>query len=145
MWNPFAPSARDLSPSEMIEGESVRMGGRDYIVAPLNFTSLELLMPKIAALRMPENGMPSAKDFGAMVDVVHAALIRNYPRMSRKEVKSMLDMRNFRKVLQATLGVSGLEEVKTAPGEIRAPSSGATSTQNLQQPSDGLGSTLAPT
>lgn len=136
----FTPAAA-LPEEQLIDGISLRMGRRSYVVAPLNFRSLRRLLPTIAKLRA--NSTPGPTEFDAMIDVVRTALSRNYPTITRQEVEEGMDMRNFRQVLAATLGSSGLVPVdpeQPAPAGT-ATLTGAESTASLSPSPGGLGNT----
>jgi hypothetical protein len=91
----------------MIEGVALRMGGREWIVPPLTLGQMRRLLPRIARL----------KDFGAemgeaeidvIIDLVAAALSRNYPGLTPDKVAELVDLGNAREVMQAILTGSGL-------------------------------------
>lgn len=107
----------------MIEGKIVRMAGADWNVPPLNFKALRRFREELGTMT-PEALVNSGK----VVELIHAALLRNYPDLTFDALEDMLDMGNVMEVTEAVLAVSGL--VAKQPGEALAasPSTGANST-----------------
>jgi hypothetical protein len=107
----------------MIEGKKVQMGGKEWIVPPLNFRSLkahrEALMTATPA---------SLVASGKVVDLIHEALKRNYPELTLDELEDMLDMGNALAVTEAVLGVSGLVERESGEAPAATTSTGESST-----------------
>jgi hypothetical protein len=108
----------------MIDGVQIRMGGREFLVPPLNLKTIRRLEPKLANLSTVNPSDPSNLD--DVVEIVHAALSRNYPDLGRDEIEDLLDMGNLNEVIVAIMGISGLKKKSTIdPG---SPSDGGTST-----------------
>ena len=98
----------------MIAGVTIAMGGADWVVPPLTLGQLRRLMPRIEELG--DLGRPMAEpQLTVLVDIVAAALQRNYPDMTADLVEELLDLGNAAPVLAAVLTGSGLK-----PGEIAA-------------------------
>lgn len=97
----------------MIEGKTIRMGGKDWIVPPLNFRALKRFQKEIGSLNLAELAQSEKVE-----EIVLAALNRNYPDLTLDELQDMLDMGNVIEVTMAVMGVSGLEARK--PGEAAA-------------------------
>jgi hypothetical protein len=112
----------------MIPGVTVAMGGQDWMVAPLTLGQLRRLMPKVRQLTEIGASMGEAQ-IAVLIDIVTAALQRNYPEMTPDKVEDLLDLGNASVVLNAVLTGSGLKPGGTAMGEAAAPgtSSGASS------------------
>ncbi len=96
-------------------GVWVRFGDEEYRVPPIAFAAIEEFQERISTLQLAQNGMPSPAQMQVTVDVLHAALLRNYPSMQREDVKEMLDVGNFQAAMNAALSVSGF--VKQSSGE----------------------------
>jgi hypothetical protein len=96
------------------EGTKVTMGGRDFILPPLTLKALRLLGPKIKVLGQI-NDVPTEEQVGAMVEVVHASTVRNYPDMTPEDLEDLLDLGNLPTVFQAIMSSSGLKQ--GVPGE----------------------------
>jgi hypothetical protein len=55
------------------------------------------------------------KDMEVCIEIIHAAIARNYPEMKKADVEELIDMRNMVPVVQAVMNISGFEAAK--PGE----------------------------
>jgi hypothetical protein len=95
--------------AEIIDGTTVRMGGVDYVVAPLNFRQVRALQSKITTLGQIA-GVVSDEQMSAIIEITKAALSRNYPEITVEQVEDMIDLGNAGKVIGAIMGVSGLEK-----------------------------------
>ena len=100
----------------MIEGVKISMGGNTYEVPALSFGQIKRLMPTIGQISTDAKGGMSDTQMVAMGDIVHAALSRNYPDVTRDQVDDMLDLRNAPEVIKAVMGQSGL----VSSGEAQA-------------------------
>jgi hypothetical protein len=100
--------------------------GRTLVIPPLALGDLEQLLDRINQVMGGEFRQDS---ISTVIDATHAALLRNYPDITRAEVAGLLDLRNMRDALNAVMNASGLEvqDVNTL-GEDPAPLSGASST-----------------
>jgi hypothetical protein len=110
----------------VIPGVMVAMGGRQWTVPPLTLGQLRRLMPKVRQLTEVGAQMGEIQ-IGVLVEIVAAALQRNYPDMTDEMVEGVLDLGNAGAVLNAVLTGSGLRLRDRSPGEADAPgqSSGA--------------------
>lgn len=107
------PGSRGEPRHAMIDGVTVRMGGREWIVPPLTLGQLRRLWPRVR--RLGEIGaVTGAEEVAIMVEVTTAALSRNYPDLTAVEVEELLDLGNAGMVLNAVLTGSGL---RPATGE----------------------------
>jgi hypothetical protein len=104
----------------MVPGVTVTMGGQDWVVPPLTLGQLRRLMPKVRQLTEIGASMGEAQ-ISVLVDIVTAALQRNYPEMTAEEVENLLDLGNASAVLNGVLTGSGLKSGGTPVGEARAP------------------------
>lgn len=86
------------------DGETVTLGRQDYVLPPLSLRQVEKFQPRIDAYLKGAVGGDTA---GLMIDVVHNALSRNYPQMTRDEVGDLLDLKNLQPVFMALLRQSG--------------------------------------
>ena len=113
----------------MIPGVTITMGGRDWLVPPLTLGQLRRLMPRVRQLTEIDASM-SEVQIGVLIEIVAAALQRNYPDATAEMVENLLDLGNAGTVLNAVLTGSGL----TGCGKSRhhwhapGPGPGATST-----------------
>jgi hypothetical protein len=104
----------------MIPGVAVAMGGQDWIVPPLTLGQLRRLMPKVRQLTEIGASMGEAQ-INVLIDIVTAALQRNYPETTPDKVENLLDLGNASAVLNAVLTGSGLKPGGPAMGEASAP------------------------
>jgi len=104
----------------MIPGVAVAMGGQDWIVPPLTLGQLRRLMPKLRQLTEIGASMGEAQ-INVLIDIVTAALQRNYPETTPDKVENLLDLGNASTVLNAVLTGSGLKPGGAAMGEASAP------------------------
>ena len=113
----------------MIPGVSVAMGGEEWMVPPLTLGQLRRLMPQVRQLTEIGASMGEAQ-IAVLVDIVTAALQRNYPEMTPGKVENLLDLGNASAVLNAVLTGSGLKPGGVPAGEPPAlgVGSGASST-----------------
>jgi hypothetical protein len=96
------------------------MGGQQWTVPPLTLGQLRSLMPKVQQLTEIGSQM-GEKQIGILVEIVAAALQRNYPDISVEIVENLLDLGNAGAVLNAVLTGSGLRPRERSPGEAPAP------------------------
>ena len=75
----------------MIPGVVVAMGGRDWLVPPLTLGELRQLMPKVRQLTEIGASMGEAQ-IAVLVEIVTAALRRNYPDVTLEQVENLLDL-----------------------------------------------------
>ena len=109
--------------AEMIPGVMVAMGGQDWTVPPLTLGQLRRLMPKVRELTAIGAQMGETQ-IGVLVEIVAAALQRNYPDLTTETVENLLDLGNAGAVLNAVLTGSGLRPRERPPGEATAPGPG---------------------
>jgi hypothetical protein len=115
-----------------IPGIIISMGGEDFVVPPLNLGQLRRLMPQVRQLTEIGSSMDEAQ-IDALLQIVTAALQRNYPETTIDQVEGLIDLGNARDVLTAILTGSGLR----TRGEAQAKSStGPTSTGSSLMPAD---------
>ncbi len=116
----------------MIDGVSVRMGGREWTVPPLTLGQMKRLAPKLAVLSVA--GAPSAmtaEQIDAIGQIVAAALSRNYPEMTPENVLELLDGGNTVAVYAAVLTGSGLKQGER-PGEGEIPAKAGTAATSAE-------------
>ena len=107
----------------MIPGVMVEMGGQQWTVPPLTLGQLRRLMPKVQQLTEIGSEMGETQ-IAVLVEIVAAALQRNYPDVSVETVENLLDLGNAGAVLNAVLTGSGLRSRERPLGEAPAPGPG---------------------
>ncbi|MDR3645656.1 MAG: hypothetical protein P4M02_11355, partial [Clostridia bacterium] len=101
--------------SDQFEGVPVTIKGETLIIPPLSFGDIEDLGPKIESMEAPET--MNTQFIGDVVDIVHAAFSRNYD-CTRDEVKALLDLSNFRQIIEAIKGASVIEATASAGNDV---------------------------
>ena len=104
----------------MLPGVTIAMGGRDWLVPPLTLGQLRRLMPKVRQLTEIGASMGETQ-ICVLVEIVAAALQRNYPEATPDMVENLLDLGNASAVLNAVLTGSGLKLRDNSLGEAVAP------------------------
>lgn len=110
----------NLSIEDLIDGTEIKIGRINRVVPPLNFKQLRRLAPQLATLSAMSSTESQITDeqYAAMLDVVHAALMRNYPNLSREDLEEDFDLANAPKILSAVMARSGLDRSGEAkPGQ----------------------------
>ena len=115
----------------MIPGVTITMGSRDWLVPPLTLGQLRRLMPRVRQLTEIDASM-SEVQIGVLVEIVAAALQRNYPDATAEMVENLLDLGNAGTVLNAVLTGSGLRLRERRLGEASAPGPGPGQRRRLQ-------------
>ena len=90
----------------MIEGIDIRIGGKTLTFPSLSLKQVRVLLPK---LQTATASSFDAENMDTILEVVHAALTRNYPEMTKEELEDGLDMRNMAQAMKAVMAISGLE------------------------------------
>lgn len=120
-----------IEPKGKRGGEWITFGEEQYRVPALSFRALQELQERISGLAgLGAAGMPTQEQMSAVVDVVHAAMVRNYPDITVDTVSDLVDIENCSDVLGAVLKIAGYRArgAGEASGEARA-STGTSSTQ----------------
>ncbi len=97
------------------EGTPVRLGDVRYIVPALSLRLVRRYRGVLASLGELSAREPTDAEITQMVEVVHAALARNYPELTADQVEDTVDLNSLPRLMRAIAGQSGLEVVQ--PGE----------------------------
>jgi hypothetical protein len=95
------------------EGTTINLAGADYIVPPLSLGQVKRLLPNIEKM---QQGTDTLDKFSSVVAIAHAALSRNYPDLKYEDVEELIDMGNFKAVLDAVMGASGFQRGEAQAG-----------------------------
>lgn len=98
----------------MIKGIKQNLGGEDYIVPPLSLGALEDMQESLSAF----TGDTSPASIKTVVDAVTRALQRNYPSMTRDQVREFIGLENMAEIMEAVMDVSGLKRKEIEAGEV---------------------------
>lgn len=103
----------------MIPGTNIKIGGKNYLVPPMNFAALKKHKPFIMRTMkgVADASQMGDEDFEVMFDLVYMAVKRNYPEITEEELSQHLDMGNIQTAMVALMKVSGFEESETKAGE----------------------------
>jgi hypothetical protein len=108
----------------MVKGETVSLGGTDYVVPSLTLDQVEELEASGAMEKVPANGMTymAIKESRvALLDVAHAALSRNYPEMKREDLRKLIDLDAVEPLVDAVMSATGLKRRLATAGEAVGP------------------------
>ena len=95
----------------MFEGQKIKIGDRELEIPPLSFGNLMDLEDKIAAIMDGDAKKVFSKErIQAQLDVIHAAVKRNYPDITADWLRDNLDLGNAIKVIKMVLSTSGVGE-----------------------------------
>lgn len=81
-----------------IKGTEFDFGTKKLVIPPLS----------LGALDRYREALETAPEPNTIVDVTHAALVRNYPDMTRDEVADLVDLDNMHEVFNIVMNVSKL-------------------------------------
>ena len=93
----------------MIEGTEIQIGEEKMCVPALSLKQVRTFLPRIQTMKL---GSFDPESMDVCIDVIHAALTRNYPETTRDEVEDKIDMRNMVPVFQAVMNMSGFESAR---------------------------------
>lgn len=94
----------------LFPGKKVRIGQSDYIVPALTIRQVRVHADTLAKFATFKQAAPSDKDIDAVIEVIHAALSRNYPKLELEELQDIIDMNNLPLIVMAIAGQSGIDE-----------------------------------
>ncbi len=101
----------------MIKGIPMMLGdGAEYVIPPLTLGALEDHADDISSLDTL-TGPEAAK---VIVAIVTRALIRNYPKITVKDVRELIDIDSMQAVFAATMGAAGATKREPGAGEAKA-------------------------
>lgn len=100
-------------------GRSVYLGGVDYVVAPIAVGRLKDLMPVIARAGAV-SGTPMPEQWDDFLEIFLAAFQRNNPEMTKATLEELVDLGNFKPLIEMVMGVSGLTPTagEVEPGTV---------------------------
>ena len=121
-------------------------GGQVYIVPPLALGNLQMLQDKLTAMTGVEAMNPAS--IATVLDATHAALVRNYPDMTREKVGQLVDLGNMFEVIGCVMDVTGAKRKSSEDAEKNQQAQAATpaptglpSSPKFAQTPDGPGTT----
>ena len=129
-------------------GEPVLLGDTEYTVPPLGLFAVKTLLPTIQRIAIsPSGGVANLwGQLDDVLDLCHAALLRNYPDLTREALVELIDLTNFATLVDAVVRQSGLTAVQEKNAQaVASLSRGQSSTAASSPPLDGAGSTSTST
>jgi hypothetical protein len=84
------------------------------IIPPIAIGALEQLQQRITEFK---GDVADSKQVATVIDVAYAALLRNYPGMTRDEVGALIDVANMGNVFECVMDVSGMKRKALETGE----------------------------
>lgn len=88
----------------MYPGVEFDFGGDVRVIPALSLGDVIRLGPKLSAIQ--SGGLDIAEMAPVVVELVYAALKRNYPAITTEDVANLVDLRNTKPVIDALMGVS---------------------------------------
>lgn len=96
-----------------IPGVALNLGGHELIIAPLNVNQIQHFKE---LFEHPPKSDNVADEFEASLPLIVAALQRNYPDFTADDARGLVDVGNFRELVEAITSSSGLVRAgETAP------------------------------
>ena len=90
------------------EGVPVMIAGKEWIIPALNLTTIKRLRPQIDSLASIAMDMNiTDKQIDVFIEIIHSALARNYPEITKENVADMVTFANATPIISAVMGVSG--------------------------------------
>jgi hypothetical protein len=96
-----------------LDGKEIYLGGEKYVIPPIPLIYMGRLKRGQQAMQAEDFDKGTAD----LVDVIHAALIRNYPDLSIDVVSQNLDLGNYASIMDAASSVSGMEKAGDTEGK----------------------------
>jgi len=104
-------------------GVEVVAGGRTLVLPALTLGAMKRLRKEFAVIAAidatTQGGTLTDEQIDAMLSLVAASAVRNYPGMTRDDLAELVDLANLPIIIPAILGQSGFRRV--APGEAGSP------------------------
>lgn len=103
-----------------VAGTWVEMGGKSYLVPPLNFKGLRQVeedLKVLASIKLEGGALPSDDQVKSLCKVIKASIVRNYPNVTLEELEDLVDFGNLPQLILAVMKASGLVQKEGAPGK----------------------------
>lgn len=106
------------------DGTPIKMDGAWWVFPPLTVAQVRRLAPKVSKLGGKGLSLAAIGDFGEViepvVDILHAAIMRNYPALTRDAFEDMLDLASMQAASVALFQISGFVQGE-GPAGNRSP------------------------
>jgi len=100
----------------MIDGETIKVGGEDKVLPPLNWKGCKKFFGAIA-----EGGLSLVTGAETMVEMVHTALVRNYPELTIDQLEENASPGEIMTAIPVLLRLSGFVQGETPGGSVESP------------------------
>lgn len=106
----------------LLPGVTVMLDGRPFVVPSLLVRKLREVTEsgRVATLEAT-GGLPSVDQIDLVLELAHAALVRNYPGITLEEVTGLVDMAAMPALMRAIFMASGIEPTSAQPGGAPGP------------------------
>lgn len=95
--------------NERHEGTSVVVGDKTYIVPPLSLGKMRKFLPQITAITGGVSDLSESDQLNMMSDIIHSAMVRNYPDMTQEQMEEdVLTIENVKVFMEAVCKASNL-------------------------------------
>lgn len=109
----------------MIRGTVIELGGKKYLLPPLNAAALELHEEFIQqALNSGLAEKDAIKGVSMIAELIYLALKRNYPDIDLAEVKTQIDFGNMQEMMACLFKTSGFVATVGEPAPGNGPTGG---------------------
>jgi hypothetical protein len=101
---------------ELLDGVTLRIGRRDYVVPPLNLRGVKRVQALAPALNSEG---PESIDAG--IEVIQMAVSRNYPDITREQLEEDIDLGNLEGLVKAVVQIAGFKDPKAEGAPAATP------------------------
>ena len=108
----------DTTPrNPLIPGTHVTVGGHALVIPSLNFRQLKQFNDQLVRFRSV-SADSAYDDLTSVIPVIHAAISRNYPSITLEDLEDLVDLGNYRSIIEAVMAVSGITDDTTRTGAV---------------------------
>ena len=98
------------------EGRTIKLGGRVYVIPSLTMKQAKQLWEDIKSLNKGITEDTLLQKYDTALKIIHAAMVRNYPKLTVAELEDLIDLNNLKQVIAIVSGVSGIANPGGGPG-----------------------------
>ena len=105
------------------DGQLLKVGDREFTVPPLNWRRIRKILPILERMKEITAGggiVITESMLDDSITVIHEAVSRNYPELTRDELEDLVDLVNAPQLIMAVMGLSGLIQGEPQPAEATA-------------------------
>jgi hypothetical protein len=100
------PKKANMEKVIKFEGTEVKLGDKTFVVPALTIGQARRLWPEILEMNDGITAANLPDKQSKWMDIVHAALSRNYPDLKREELEELVDLRSIKKLMMIVMGNS---------------------------------------